>query len=376
MQIKFRKQQIPWAMAAGRALLGPILIAGQACNGSGLALAWLVATALLSDIFDGVLARRWHCDTPAVRLFDSMADTAFYLCVAIALWIGQPQLCRADAGLKGALLSLEAMRFTLDFAKFGKPASYHSYLAKAWGLVMAIAVVAIFAPPHSGLLIPVALLLGIACNLEGLAMSLLLPAWRNDVKSLRAALRLRDEMQGKVGIGEQGTSQRQPRTVSATGTRLAPIPASMLALCLLAAPAYALGPGQAIYAGGTAAIATDTAGSLDTTSPAALQFQYKRSGGATGRLGIEYTKIYGIEPSQQAVHPLGLLPWIAVSLVAHQQTRYLVTLRYADADGTAQLAVFQVSRRDQPILVGIVNARSSHSCGARTYPCPAALERR
>jgi len=192
--MQINKQHLPWAMATGRALLGPVLIAGEACNWSGLALAWLVVTALLSDIFDGILARRWRCDTPAVRLFDSMADTFFYLCVAVALWIGQPHLFRANAGLLAALLSLEALRFGLDFAKFGKPSSYHSWLAKSWGLVMAAAVIAAFASPPASLLVPASLALGIACDLEGLVMSLLLPVWRKDVKSLRAALILRQQI--------------------------------------------------------------------------------------------------------------------------------------------------------------------------------------
>jgi CDP-diacylglycerol--glycerol-3-phosphate 3-phosphatidyltransferase len=158
-----------------------------------------VVAALASDIFDGVLARRWRCDTAGVRLFDSMADTVFYGCVAIALWIGQPHLLRANAGLLAALLALEAARFSVDFAKFGQPASYHSHLAKTWGLAMAAAVVAAFAWGDwagASQLLGASLALGIACDLEGLAMSLLLPVWRNDVKGLRAAWLLRREMVG------------------------------------------------------------------------------------------------------------------------------------------------------------------------------------
>jgi CDP-diacylglycerol--glycerol-3-phosphate 3-phosphatidyltransferase len=239
MTINFRKQQIPWAMAAGRALLGPILIAGQVCNWSGVALASLVATALLSDIFDGILARRWHCDTPAVRLFDSMADTAFYLCVAIALWIGQPQMCRANIAFMAMLLTLEAARFALDFAKFGKPASYHSYLAKTWGLVMAVAVIAVLASSRANMLIPAALILGIACNLEGLTMSLLLPAWRKDVKTLRAALILRHQIWCRPTGGPR-EAQYAPR--SGRPTRSGPVrqdciaPEIRLSPCPLAAP--------------------------------------------------------------------------------------------------------------------------------------------
>src|SRR3984957_11529202 len=118
MHIGFRKEQIPWMMAAVRAALGPILIAGQACGWSGFALAGMVLTALVSDIYDGVLARRWGCDTAAVRLFDSMADTVFYLFTAVALWVNQPRLCRSYWELLVALLGLEGARFAFDFVKF------------------------------------------------------------------------------------------------------------------------------------------------------------------------------------------------------------------------------------------------------------------
>jgi phosphatidylglycerophosphate synthase len=194
MQMKLNQEKIPWAMAAGRAALGPVFVVGEVSGWSGVAMAWLVVTALLSDIFDGVLARRWRCDTAGVRLFDSMADTMFYVGAAVALWVGQPQLWHRYGGLLAALLTLEALRFGVDFAKFGKPASYHSHLAKAWGLVMATAVVVVFASPRASGLMPIALGLGIVCDLEGLAMSAMLPVWRQDVKGLRSAWALRREM--------------------------------------------------------------------------------------------------------------------------------------------------------------------------------------
>jgi phosphatidylglycerophosphate synthase len=194
MRINFWKQGIPWAMAAGRAALGPVLIAGAACSWNGITLAGIVVTALVSDIYDGVLARRWRCDTAGVRLFDSMADTFFYLCTAVALWMSQPQLWRSYGGLLVALLALEATRFAFDFAKFGKPASYHTYLAKTWGLVMAIAVIGLFALHRANVFVPLALALGILCDLEGLAMSLVMPAWRKDIKTLWAAWHLRRQM--------------------------------------------------------------------------------------------------------------------------------------------------------------------------------------
>ena len=188
MQIR---QIIPWWMAAARTALGPVILIGERCNWSGCGLAALVITALASDIFDGVLARRWKCDTAGLRLFDSMADTVFYLFVALALWTGPSAALRENAPLLLALLGLEATRYVVDLAKFGKPASYHSYLAKSWGLVMAVGVIAAFATSGGGLLIRASLLLGLLCNAEGLAMSFILPRWTRDVKSIAAALGLR-----------------------------------------------------------------------------------------------------------------------------------------------------------------------------------------
>jgi CDP-diacylglycerol--glycerol-3-phosphate 3-phosphatidyltransferase len=353
-----RKQQIPWAMAAGRALLGPVLVAGELSGWNGLAMAWLVLTALVSDIFDGVLARHWHCDTAGVRLFDSMADTAFYVCVAVALWIGQPQLLRGNAGLLAALLALEAVRFGVDFAKFGKPASYHSWLAKAWGLAMGIAVIAVLLSPHAGALLAASFALGIACNLEGLAMSLVLPIWRKDVKGLRAAMRLRREMLGAAGKARGNRWWVQP-------ARKAGI-AAALTLCL-AMPALAIEPGQAAYAGGTAGLALDTPGTLDTTSAAALVF---KAGAA--EIAIPYTKVRTVEVRNDVVRHLGFLPALGAGLVAARQRRYTLTIGYADANDAVQVATFQTTERDQLTLQAVLRARSPRSCAVTQYnnTCP------
>ena len=123
--------------------------------------------ALLSDIFDGVLARRWKCDTAGVRLFDSMADIVFYVGCAIALWMRHPSVVRGLAVPITAVVGLEALCLAVGFVKFGKLPSYHSYLAKIWGLVLASALVAAFVTKHPAGWIVAALALGVLSNLEG-----------------------------------------------------------------------------------------------------------------------------------------------------------------------------------------------------------------
>ena len=366
MRIEAQKEQIPWAMAAGRTVLGPVLVAGAISGWNGVMMAWLVGTALLSDIFDGVLARRWKCDTAGVRLFDSTADAVFYAGAGVALWIGPSPVLRANAGLLVAVLALEAARYGLEFAKFGKPASYHSYLAKAWGLAMAAAMIWAFASNGSqgaSVLLGVSLALGIVSNLEGLAMSLILPVWRKDVKGLAAAWATAKEVRGS----RFEVRGRRGRTVFAGKGSVAIGGLLALALGTSAAPAFAMEPGQAAYAGGTAGIAIDTPGTLDTTSPAQLIFRYKAPAGASGEVAIPYEKIRTFELRDDVVRHLGFLPALGAGLVAARQRRYTIAITYADSGDIKQVAILQMVERDQRTMEGILRARAPQSCLVTQY---------
>ena len=96
------------------------------------------------------------------------------------------------------LFALEAARYIFDLKKFGRAASYHSYMAKAWGLILAAAMVGVFAFEGFRLLVPIAAAWGILVNLEGLTMSIMLPRWKNDVKTLGRAWQIRKSMLSEV----------------------------------------------------------------------------------------------------------------------------------------------------------------------------------
>lgn len=367
------RQLVPWAMAAGRALLGPVLLMGDRCGWSGFTLAAMVVTALLSDIFDGVLARRWRVDTAAVRLFDSMCDMVFYVCVGVALWMLQPQLLVGSLALLCALLAVEAANFAANFAKYGRPASYHSYLAKAWGLVLAAAIAAAFVSGHAGLLMQLALWMGVASNVETIAMSLMLPVWRRDVKTIAEALRIRKEICGCAAQKSQPVSASQDcgrfaglveRAITWAGTAI------IAGLSLMATSAFAAQPEQARYVGGTEPVAVNTAGTFDTVSPNELNFSYMRKDGTAEKISIDYAKVVSIEPTEEP-RPFGVLPLIAIALVVRLPERHFVTIQYVDENAVRQVAMFAVGRPEQRILVTVVNARSKDCWGQPSAPCNA-----
>ncbi|SEG00151.1 CDP-diacylglycerol--glycerol-3-phosphate 3-phosphatidyltransferase [Bryocella elongata] len=196
------RRLFPWCLALGRGLLGPVLVLCQASGWSGPALASMVVVGLVSDIFDGALARRWKTDTDALRLTDSMTDIIFYLGAGYAFALECPDLWDIYRPVVGAMIALEALRFIADLARFRRPSSYHAFLSKLAGLLISLGVVAALTADEgpdillavAGALLTVGLGVGILSQLEGLLMTFILPRWRRDVRSLAAALRLRREL--------------------------------------------------------------------------------------------------------------------------------------------------------------------------------------
>jgi hypothetical protein len=60
--------------------------------------------------------------------------------------------------------------------------------------VLAVAMIGVFAFAGSEILVRIALGVGIAVNVEGIAMSAMLPRWKNDVKTLSRAWTIRKSM--------------------------------------------------------------------------------------------------------------------------------------------------------------------------------------
>ena len=185
---------IPWAMVALRAALGPAIALTARVAHSEAWLGAMIAVGFLSDVYDGILARRWKTDTDALRIADSAVDILFYLGVLAAIVERHWPVLRERAWLLIAVLALEAIRMAFDWMKFRRMASYHSYTAKAWGVLLAASTVALLCLDRWYWILTLALAWGIVCDLEGLAMSVILPEWRRDVKTLRRAFELRREM--------------------------------------------------------------------------------------------------------------------------------------------------------------------------------------
>lgn len=181
--------RLPWALIATRAALAPVVIL-LALNGQGPWIAVAIVAATLTDIFDGVVARRLGVATEALRRADSLIDTVFYLGVLAAVLLLFSEVVRIHAVGLAALIGLEVARAGYDLWRYRRLAAYHMWSAKAWGVALALGLVALFGWGQTGWPVAVAVWLGVATNAEGLAASVVLDRWHHDVPSLAHALRI------------------------------------------------------------------------------------------------------------------------------------------------------------------------------------------
>ena len=72
------RRGIPWTLVGLRVLGCPLIVLGAWRDWDGRWLGAIVVVALVSDIYDGILARRWGGETAGLRMSDSVADTIFY----------------------------------------------------------------------------------------------------------------------------------------------------------------------------------------------------------------------------------------------------------------------------------------------------------
>ncbi|WP_421934927.1 CDP-alcohol phosphatidyltransferase family protein [Phenylobacterium sp.] len=184
---------VPYLLIAFRLLAGPamLLLAWRLEAAARVPCAVILALGVLSDIFDGVIARRIGSVTDRLRTFDSRTDLIFWSCVTAAMLLLHPSLLAATWPMVAVLAALELTTHAISFARFRREASPHHLLSKLFALALWALLTLMLIEGRGGPLQLLVFVMGIASQLEAMAIMLTLPAWRPDVRGLREALRLR-----------------------------------------------------------------------------------------------------------------------------------------------------------------------------------------
>lgn len=132
--------------------------------------------------------------------------------------------------------------------------------------------------------------------------------------------------------------------------------ALLLALSLIAPETHATVTGtEVLYVGGTLPnLRPGAMGELDTRHPEALLFLSGEQQAA-----LPYARIQNVEYSRKLARRIGVVLTIAVvAVLKRRQRKHFLTIDFKDEQGTPQVAVFEVSKQQAPILLAILRGRS------------------
>ena len=183
-------ERIPSILVGIRLAIAPLLVLDALDNDTTI---WFVVgyiIAILSDIFDGIIARRLGVSTVELRQSDSWADIFLFICLAISTSLVYPHVFIDFKTPLLLALAAQLILFTISLIKFKKLPSFHTYTAKAWGVMLLIATVSLFGFNYDKPLW-LAIVFCWINSTEEIAMTLLLPEWKCDVLSIFHALNLR-----------------------------------------------------------------------------------------------------------------------------------------------------------------------------------------
>ncbi len=184
-------KKIPLMLCLSRFFLGPVVIAVSFTGPHPVLFLVLLLAGILSDILDGILARRWGVATPRLRELDSQADLVFWLCTAVAAYVVYPEVVREHSFEVLVLMLSEAMTYVVSYLKFRRFISTHALIAKFFGLALFAALTSLLCFGVAGVPFYVMLSLGLIANLEIIAIIFILPRCEHDIPSWRQALRVR-----------------------------------------------------------------------------------------------------------------------------------------------------------------------------------------
>ena len=184
---------IPYILIALRFILAPVLLSLSYFIGekSRLIILVLMYLGLITDIFDGIIARKAGVSSEKLRRLDSQTDLVFWLSLGFAAYFLNTDLIENE--WKGILLLfvMEMLCYIISWIKFGKETCTHAFLSKMWGLSLLIAFTYLIGFQQAGWAFSVMVALGLISHIDVILIILILPKWQYDVQSSYHAWKIR-----------------------------------------------------------------------------------------------------------------------------------------------------------------------------------------
>lgn len=178
-------KKIPFLLIFARIFIAIIIgLIAFSDEDSRLLLVVLIIVGLLTDIFDGIVARKLNVSNEKLRVWDSNVDQFFWIVVLLAVFYLNWEFLSKNIFWILSIVFLEGICYLLSWIKFRKPIATHSILAKIWTLTLFVFLIDLLWNSESHYAYILCVFLGIVSRLEIILIILRLKKWTTDVPSL------------------------------------------------------------------------------------------------------------------------------------------------------------------------------------------------
>ena len=179
----------PVALTLARLILGPLALWLAWHDAPRQVYAYVLVGGLLSDYFDGALARRLGVARPWLRRLDSTVDIVFYLAIAAVAYRLEGATVVAAAAAVALLVGSELVCIAASLIKFRSLPGTHSYSAKVYGVALFVCCLGVLCYGWGPWALWLLCAFGLVANGESLAIILLSREAPIDVPTVIVLLR-------------------------------------------------------------------------------------------------------------------------------------------------------------------------------------------
>lgn len=178
-------KKIPFLLIYSRIVIALVIIflAWLKVDNYSFIITILILVGLLTDIFDGIIARKLNVSTEKLRIWDSNVDMFFWLSVIASIFYLRFELVKPHILPISILLILELLAYLISFIKFKRTIATHSLLAKLWTLTLLLFLIELILNSTSYTFV-LCFVLGVISRVEIILIIATLKNWTTDVPSI------------------------------------------------------------------------------------------------------------------------------------------------------------------------------------------------
>lgn len=187
--MKTLKYNIPQALIISRLVVSVLIITlsfGQTNR-------WLIISlsiyAIISDVLDGIIARRLGISNENLRVMDTKTDTIFWFSCLFSICVNQNDFIISHLIPIGILVLSEIVIIIIGKIKFHARISFHTIISKFWALLLLIFFIDLMIDGKALYTFQAAFWYGMITQLEIITIAFLIKENQTDIPSLIQAIK-------------------------------------------------------------------------------------------------------------------------------------------------------------------------------------------